>query len=316
MRRALIVGSEGQDGRILFDRLAAEGVSVAGIGRESLRGGNGAELRPARVDTLSEVRQVVDAWRPDEVYYLAAIHQSSQDPAPLDDASLFEKSLRIHVSGIVNFLTAMREIVPHSVAFYAASSLVFGEPSETPQNEATPLRPRCIYGITKAAGMEACRFFRDVHGLHVSVGVLYNHESMFRSANYLSKKIVGAAARIEKGSQEKLVVGDLSAQTDWGYAPDFVDAMVRMVRHDSPADYVVATGEPHTVKEFAEIAFRRVDLDWRDHVVENKALLSRRPITRIGDSSRLRRNTGWEPTVSFRRMVELLTDAERIGHAA
>jgi GDPmannose 4,6-dehydratase len=142
-----------------------------------------------------------------------------------------------------------------------------------------------------------------------SVGILFNHESPLRRPNFLSQKIIRGATAIARGQEEKLVLGDLSARTDWGYAPDFVDAMIRVVRSTPADDYVIATGETHSVEEFAEIAFDRLGLNWREHVVENPGLLTRRSITRIGNPSRLRERTGWRPRVSFAEMIELLIDA-------
>jgi GDPmannose 4,6-dehydratase len=314
MRRALIVGSSGQDGRILFDRLAGEATAVLGMARGSVRCTDDFETAPVDVGCRNEVTRIIERWLPDEVYYLAAVHQASQDAIAADDVALFENSLRVHVTGLIHFLDALKEHRSHASLFYAASSLVFGDVTTTPQTEETPFRPRCIYGITKTAGVHACRFYRETHGLHASAGLLFNHESPLRRPNFVSQKIVRAAAAIAKGHSEKLVIGDLQARIDWGYAPDFIDAMVRIVRQSEPGDFVVATGETHSVQDFVEIAFGSLGLDWRAHVIENRDLLTRPHTTRVGDAGLLRNRTGWRPSVTFRQMVEILLEAAQREH--
>lgn len=315
MRRALIVGSEGQDGRLLTERLAAEGASVGGIGRATVHGALAGRVDRAAVDSRADVRRVLETWKPDEIYYLAAAHGSSQDRFSGDHSGEFDASLCVNFLGIAYLIDATRDIVPQSSLFYAASSLVFGSASVSPQNEATPLDPDSLYGITKAAGVGYCRMARR-SGMRVSIGFLYNHESPLRRSTFISARIVRAAVRIAAGSGEKLVIGDLSARVDWGYAPDFVDAMIRIVRHPVPDDYVIATGETHSVAEFVEIAFSSLGLDWREHVVEDRSILTRQPAVRVGDWSRLRERTGWKPSVSFPEMVSILVHSARDGDAS
>jgi GDPmannose 4,6-dehydratase len=250
MKRALIVGSEGQDGRLLYHRLVEQGYAVLGVGRNSVRSTDGTNYAPVRITCREEVSATVGRWRPDEIYYLAAVHQSSEDRSAMDDAELFDRSVDVHLLGAVNILEASRELTPHAALFYAASSLVFGEPSVTPQDEHAPFRPRCIYGITKTAGVRACRYYRTTHRMHVSCGLMYNHESPLRRPSYVSQKIVRAAVAAAQGDTRKLVLGDFSARVDWAYAPDFIDAMTLIVRCSEPDDYVIATGETHTVQEF------------------------------------------------------------------
>jgi GDPmannose 4,6-dehydratase len=300
MSRAIVIGSEGQDGRILFDRLSNEGDEVVGIGRGS----------PTDVTSRSAVARLLSEFEPDEIYYLPAVHQASQDAVATDDAELLERSLRVHVAGVVNILSELTARQSGASLFYAASSLVFGNPTNEIQDEATPLAPRDIYGITKSAGVHICRYYRAHHGARASVGFLYNHESPLRGPTFVSKRIARAAAAASRGDEVTLVVGDLSARTDWGYAPDYIDAMVRIVRLDKADDYVIATGEAHTVLEFVEAAFEIVGIDWQKHVIEDPTLLTRQPVTRIGNAARLRERTGWKPTVTFQEMVKILVDAE------
>jgi GDPmannose 4,6-dehydratase len=302
MKRVVIVGSGGQDGRLLEQRLHAEGCEVVGIRRD----GPGPDLTQ-REQVAAAMRQ----WQPAEVYYLAAYHHSSQEKTAADPAAIFTRSFEVHVTGLVHYLDAIRLHSPASRLFYAASSLVFGDPPSPVQTEATPFSPRCPYGISKAAGVHVCRHFRETHRVFASAGILYNHESPLRQEKFVSQKIVQAALRIARGEQDKLTLGDLSARIDWGYAPDFVDAMTRLLALPESGDFIVATGETHSVQEFVEIAFDRLGLDWRAHVLEDPALLGRRKASMTGDASKLRQLTGWQPTVDFPGMIAALLPNER-----
>lgn len=228
-----------------------------------------------------------------------------------DTVGLFEKSHAVHVLGLLNFLDAIREAAPQARLFYAASSLVFGDAASERQDERTPVNPRCIYGITKASGLHCCRFYRETHGVFASGGILFNHESAYRQEKFVSQKIIRAVLEIAAGRREKLVLGDLSARIDWGYAPDFTDAMTRILSLDRAEDFVIATGEAHSVGEFVEIAFRLAGLDWKSHVEETPSVLQRRRPVLIGDASKLRNATGWKPSVTFPEMVCLLLEAQR-----
>jgi GDPmannose 4,6-dehydratase len=309
MRRVIIVGANGQDGRILYDRLRDDGCAVLGIARDAVRSTEPGA--PVHVD-ITDRRQVlalVTGWRPDQVYYLAACHHSSEEQADKDTVSLFEQSHAVHVRGLLHFLEAMREVGRATRLFFAASSLVFGNAVTEMQDERTPMNPRCIYGITKAVGVRCCRYYRETHGVFAAAGILYNHESAYRQKKFVSQKIIRAAIGIANGRREKLILGDLSAKIDWGYAPDFADAMVRILALPEPDDFIVATGEAHTVREFAEIVFASLGLDWKAHVEEDASVLHRRRRTLMGNASKLRAATGWQPSVTFAEMVERLATA-------
>jgi GDPmannose 4,6-dehydratase len=299
MRTALIVGSAGQDGTLLSEHLRARAYRVVGVTRG----------QPPALEDAAATAQLVADVAPDEIYYLAAFHHSSEDP-PLEPLALFERSFAVHVVGLLHVLEAMRTRAPRAHLFYAGSALMFGDAADVPQTEATPFAPTCAYGITKTAGLHMCRFYRRTHGLHASVGFLYNHESPLRAAKFVSKKIVTAAWEIQRGTRDKLVLGDLSAELDMGYAPDFVDAMHRIAQLDQPDDFIVATGEKHAIREFVELAFERVGLGWRAHVEENRAVITRRPQLRLGDPSKLVRATGWRPSTTFADMVRVLVDTQ------
>lgn len=299
MRQALIVGARGQDGRLLQAQLAAEGSAVTALGRGDLL-----------LDDSSAVQALV-ASRPEEIYYLAAHHHSSQDAIDSGGLDLYRRSAEVHVAGLVSFLDAIRTSSPGTRLFYAGSSLVFGEPSTEVQNESTPLDPRCVYGITKASGLRFCRYFREKHGVFASGGILFNHESPLRQPKFVISKIIDAALSIARGESALLRLGDLSARVDWGYAPDYVDAMSRILHLPEPGDYVIATGETHTVQEVVELVFSCLDLDWRKHVEESPGILTRKRVVLCGDSRKLRAATGWRPSISFQEMIPLLVEAKR-----
>jgi GDPmannose 4,6-dehydratase len=292
---AVIVGAHGQDGRLLGDRLERAGRSIIRLGR-----GDIDLLNPAAGVAL------VQRHHPRTVYYLAAHHHSSEDPLGDADAELLRKSFDVHVTGLVNILEAMRRCSPSTRLFYAASSHVFGQSDQPLQNELTPLNPTCAYGITKTAGVHCCRYYRNTRGLFASVGILYNHESPYRSPKFVSQKIIRGARAIASGRQDQLILGDLSARVDWGYAPDYVEAMRGILELPKADEFVIATGESHSVQEFVEIVFAALGLDWRRHVRENAAQITKQRRNLSGDASKLKRATGWQPTVSFRQMVEHL----------
>ena len=308
MSRALIIGVNGQDGRILYERLRDDGCTVLGIARGSVRSTGACDCAGIDITDTRQVRTLVANWRPEQIYYLAACHHSSQDRIGDDAITLFEQSHAVHVRGLVHFLEAIRDASPKTRLFYAASSLVFGEAATEVQDEQTPMNPRCTYGITKASGVNFCRFYRETHGVFAAAGILYNHESAYRQEKFVSQKIVRGAIKIANGQHEKLILGDFSMRIDWGYAPDFVDAMVKILALPEPDDFVVATGQAHTVREFVEIVFSRLGLDWRTHVEEDASVLRRKRRTLIGNASKLRTATGWKPSVTFAEMVERLLD--------
>ena len=303
MKKALVVGIGGQDGTLLSDQLQQLGYEVRGVSRSS---------GPSIGDQVATERLVTE-FQPDEIYFLAAFHHSSEDPQ-IEPLELFQHSVAIHVTALLHVLEAIRKHAPRARLFYAASSLIFGDVTETRQTEATSIQPTCAYGITKAAGLQICRYYRRSHSVHASVGILYNHESPLRAAKFVSKKIVKAAWAIKRGTRDKLILGSLAAELDWGYAAEYVDAMRRILALDTPDDFIVATGERHAVREFVELAFGQLGLDWQQHVEENLSLITRPPQCRVGDPRKLTMATGWRPSTSFPAMVKALMDAEE--HAA
>ncbi len=316
MKRALVVGSAGQDGRILADQLRAAGTAVVGVDQNGITYDEGVAAvghssigRALDVRDVTAVRAFVEALGPAEVYYLAAHHHSSEEATDTDVAELFRISVDINLAGLVHLLDAMKRHAPSGRLFYAASSHVFGKPEEPVQNERTPRRPINVYGITKSAGMDAVRFYRD-RGIHASSGILYNHESIYRSEKFVSMRLATAAQRAaaakKLGETLRIEVGSLSAVVDWGYAPDYTMAMQRIVAHPTPDEYVIASGQPHTVAELADAAFEALGLDYREHVSERSGIVQKPGVTLVGDATKLRAATGWKPTITFTEMVSRL----------
>lgn len=299
MKRVLIVGHQGQDGRILSESLRSQGHYVFGVGRGDM------DLTDPQA-----VADLLENEKPDEIYYLAAYHHSSEERSESSDAELFRNSFDVHVLGVVAFLNGMQRVLPGGRLFYAASSHVFGNVDEYPQNELTPFRPVNIYGISKCAGIEACRYYRRMHGVHASCGILYNHESGYRSEKFVSKKIVNGARAILLGKSTGLSLGNLDARIDWGYALDYVESMQAIVAEELPDDYIIATGITHSVKEFVEAVFSRLGLNWEEYVTVDKGLITKneKQGVLVGDFSKLHKRTGWEPKIGFSEMIRLMLE--------
>lgn len=309
MRRAVIVGHGGQDGRILWDQLAAQGFALVGLSRGGRRVHGTGWNSAVDIGDAGAVRDLVGSFQPDQVYYLAAYHHSSQE-STVDDAAVWQASWATHVQGFFHFLDAVRQCRPSTRLFYASSSRVFGMAPAGLQTERTPLRPACLYGITKASGMMLADFFRRTHGIHVSCGILFNHESPLRGAQFVSQRVVDGLAALKVGrTSAPLEIGNLEARVDWGYAPDYTRAMQLIVETDQAEDFVVASGETHSVREMIEIAAAELGLDWAGNVVQSGQILQRAPQGLCGDPSRLRQVTGWQPSLSFAGMVRAMAAA-------
>jgi len=306
MKKAIIIGCNGQDGTYLFRGLQQRGYEIIGIGKDVVRSTFPESIQPIDIVEKKEVYDLLSMYRPDEIYHLAAVHQSSED-IHFDDAEWFRKSFDINVLSLINFLDGIVKYSGHSRLFYAASSHIFGDPVENIQDETTPFSPNCIYGITKYAGVQACRFYREKHAVFASVGILYNHESPLRSSKFISKKIVKAAVAIRNRLQDKLIVGNLDASIDWGYAPDYVEAMYSILQLSSAGDFVVSSGYTHTVRDFIKGVFEYLELEWSKYVKEDPSLITKKVKQNLkGDYSKLNLMTGWEPSVSFDELIKLM----------
>jgi len=312
-KRALITGIGGQDGSLLAELLLEQGYDVSGIVRRS--GASYPNLEPIREridlveadlsDQLALVRALRTA-RPQEVYNLASV---SFVPASWEHPVL---TAELAAVGVTALLEAIRE-VDSTIRFYqASSSEIFGEPRESPQTEDTPLSPLTPYGVAKAYAHFIVRSYRIRYGLHASAGILYNHESPRRPLEFVPRKVAHAAAAISLGLEGELWLGDLDSRRDWGYAADYVRAMWLMVQQDEGDDYVVATGVTRSVRDLVETAFGHVGLDWQEYVHIDESLQrgTAELHNLVGDPAKAQSKLGWQPTVSFEGLVQLMVDAE------
>lgn len=308
MPKALVIGSDGQDGRYLSELLNSKGYDLITVSRSGIKGSvvTACSTPPLSHEALGRLLQFE---RPDEIYYLAAFHNAAEDSL-IDEVELLKNSFETNTLCIAEILGAISQYSPGSRLFYAASSHVFGQPSSEMQSERTPFDPVSAYGISKAAGVQVCKYFRMRQNLYASVGILYNHESPWRQERFLSKKVVASAVRIKRGQQDRLTLGCLDTMVDWGFAGDYVAAMWNILQLENPDDFVIATGILHSVRDFVITAFRLLDLDWSIYVAERKDILTKVPATLCGDASKLRRMVKWQPEVSFERLVHIMIEAE------
>lgn len=312
MKRALITGAGGQDGSLLAEFLLEKGYEVHGVVREDSPNHNLDAVRDrmalvgADLVNRGSLAGLLEAVRPSEIYNLASI---SFVPASWEKPV---ETAQLAAVGVTALLEAIREVDP-SIRFYqASSSEVFGEPTETPQSEATPLSPLTPYGVAKAYGHFITKSYRRRYGLHASAGILYNHESPRRPRHFLPMKVAHAAAMIAAGRQAVVELGDLEARRDWGWAPDYVRAMWLMTQCEVADDYVIATGISHSVSELVAIAFDEVGLDWRRHVVASAEFTRGRAELHnlVGNPTLANTRLGWEPSLSFEQMVRELVRSE------
>ncbi len=318
MPRALITGITGQDGSHLADWLLEKGYEVHGVVRRSStenfeRIAHLADrVRLHQADLLDQLSiiNVFRSVRPDEVYNLAAM---SFVPASWTQPVLTGEFTAI---GVTRVLEAVRLLDPKGIRFYqASSSEMFGKVQETPQRETTPFYPRSPYGVAKVYGHWITVNYRESYGIFACSGILFNHEGPRRGKEFVSRKITDAAARIKLGLQNELRLGNLDARRDWGYAGDYVKAMWLMLQQPDPEDYVIASGESHSVRELVEAAFGYLELDWKKYVVVDPDLTRPAEVDYlVGDASKAHRVLGWRPEVTFRELIHRMVDADLERH--
>jgi len=316
-RRALISGITGQDGSYLAELLLEKDYEVHGIVRRVaiedpdhrlwrirhiLRD---IVLEPASLESYPSVFRVMASVRPDEVYHMAA--QSFVSYSFEDEFS----TLNTNINGTHYMLSACREVMPGSRFYFAGSREMFGESKTSPQDEKTPFHPRSAYGISKVAGFELTRNYREAYRMHASCGILFNHESPRRGFEFVSRKITSNAVKIKLGMAKELKLGNLDACRDWGHAQEYVRAMWSMVQQNEPDDYVIATGETYSVRDFLEMAFSHLGLDYRQYVTVDPQLYRPAEVNRlVGDYSKARERLGWTYTSSLSDLVHEMVDAD------
>jgi GDPmannose 4,6-dehydratase len=310
MKRAVIVGCQGQDGRLLHEYLVKKKYQIIGIDINYIKASYNYSEQPIDITNENQIARLIRTSRPNEVYHLAAFHHSSEDDIHNKNVELFQQSFRINTFSLIYFLEAILKHSPKTRLFYASSSHVFGDNESVIDDENSNINPSSIYGITKAAGLFICRYYRKEYSLFASCGILYNHESSYRTDNFISKKIIKGAIKIKEKQQDEIVLGDIHAEIDWGYAPDYIDAMYKILHLKYPDDFIIATGKKHKVSEFAEIAFKYLGLEWHHYVEEDKNILTRKNIPRVGNPEKLMLKTGWRSTIDFKEMIKVLLTQE------
>jgi GDPmannose 4,6-dehydratase len=312
-KRALITGITGQDGSYLAEFLLEKGYEVHGMVRRSSTE-TFQRLAGFRDDVvlhtgdLLDQRSLVDVLResePDEIYNLAAM---SFVAASWSQPVLTAEFTAV---GVTRILEAMREVVPEARFYQASSSEMFGQVLEVPQRETTPFYPRSPYGVAKCYGHFITVNYRESYGLFAASGILFNHESERRGLEFVTRKVTHGAAAIKLGLAEELALGNLDAERDWGYAKDYVEAMWLMLQHDEPEDFVIASGEVHSVRKLVEVAFAHVGLDPGEHVrIDERYLRPAEVEHLVGDASKAREELGWQPRTSFEEMITRMVDAD------
>ena len=330
VKKALITGITGQDGSYLAEQLLAKGYEVHGVIRRS------SSFNTTRIDHLyqdphepdprlklifgdlndaSSLNTILRTVAPDEIYNLAAqSHVKVSFDVP-------EYTGEVTGMGTLRLLEAIRDLGLKPKFYQASSSELYGKAQEVPQKETTPFYPRSPYASAKAFAFYTTRNYREAYGIFACNGILFNHESPRRGETFVSRKITRAATRIKVGLQETLYLGNLEAKRDWGYAPEYTEAMWLMLQQEKPEDYVIATGETHSVREFAEEAFRCLDLDWKKHVkIDPRYFRLTEVDLLIGDASKAHKVLGWKPKTSFKELVKIMVEAdldlaEREAHA-
>ncbi len=312
-RTALITGITGQDGSYLAELLLTKGYRVAGMVRRS------STLNFERIDHLQDDIELVPGdlldegalihllreVRPSEIYNLAAqsfVQTSFGQPVLTGETTAL---------GVTRLLDAIRVVDPDTRFYQASSSEMFGKVIEVPQTEATPFHPRSPYGVAKVYGHWITVNYRESYDLHATSGILFNHESPRRGLEFVTRKITHTVARIKLGLETELRLGDLEPQRDWGFAGDYVEAMWAMLQQDKPEDFVIATGETHSVREFCELAFSHVALNWSDHVVQDERFMRPAEVDLlIGDPTKARDQLSWQPKTDFPSLVRMMVDAD------
>ena len=316
-KKALITGITGQDGSYLAELLLEKGYEVYGLVRRValedeyhrmsriLHIKDKIHLTPGSLESHASVYKSIKAIQPDEIYHLAA--QSYVGYSFEDEFS----TLNTNINGTHYILSAFRDLVPDARLYFASSSEMFGKVREVPQTEDTPFHPRSAYGISKVAGFDLTRNYREAYGLYACSGILYNHESPRRGFEFVTRIISSHVAMIKRGLTDKLLLGNLDAKRDWGHAREYVKAMWKMLQQNEPDDFVICSGENHSVKEFCEKAFAVAGLDYREHVKMSEKFLRPAEVdTLLGDSSKAKKKLGWEYNLSFDELVREMVESD------
>jgi GDPmannose 4,6-dehydratase len=323
MKRACITGITGQDGSYLAELLLEKGYEVHGLVRRVAledpqhrlvrleRILDRIHLHPASLESFPSLFTVIRDIQPDELYHLAA--QSFVSYSFEDAFSTF----RTNIDGTHFMLESVKQTAPKCKVYFAGSSEMFGKVSEVPQNENTPFHPRSPYGVSKCTGFDLSRNYREAYDMFICNGILFNHESPRRGFEFVTRKISSHVARIKYGLTDRLPLGNLDAKRDWGYAKDYVRAIWLMLQQDEPDDFVTATGRTHSVRDFCQIAFDHVGLNWQDYVEVRQEFYRPAEVNLLlGDATKAKEKLGWEPTCTFEQLVRMMVDHDMARFAS
>ena len=304
MQKAIILGSSGQDGRILYKKLEGLGYEIIGFtknkSKSTIRKFSDLDLR---INSKNDVFNIVERFKPNEIYHLSAYQHSSTEVIADEENEVFNKSIEVNAKSLQIILESIRLFSKKTSLFYAASSSIFGDTETKIQNEDTPFSPIDYYGISKVTGINICEYYRNKENLNISVGIMFNHESIYRKKKFVSYKIIDAAVKIKKGEKNELVLGSLDAKVDWGAAEDYVDAMHLITKKGISENFIIATGKLHTVKDFVSIVFNYLDLDYKKYVKIKPELITKKNKSLCGDITKIKRITGWEPKIKLEEMI-------------
>ena len=320
MKKALITGIAGQDGSYLAEFLLGKEYEVHGLAEPVSGGETGnlwridhilshVHLHKGSVCDIKKVYEIVKSIKPDEIYHLAAKHEVE------NTQQNYKEIFSTNVDSVYFLLSSLKDLKLRSKLFFASSSRVFAGGVFSPQNEKTLTHPSSLYGISKVAGSNIVKFFREKEGLFACTGILFNHESPRRDPFFVTRKISLSVAKIKAGIEKELILGDIEAKRDWGFAGDYVEAMWLILQQENPDDFVVGSGKLHSVKDFLEIAFKSVDLDWKKYVKINPSLKREKEIELLADTRKAKKMLLWEPQKGFSELVcdMVATDVEQLS---
>ena len=312
--KIIIVGHTGQDGSFLLKDLIKKNNTVFCFSSNNIYSTNKwiPKINP-RLSDYKSIKNLVRQFQPNIIYYLAAFQSSSENFEIENEKYIFDQSYNVNTRGLYYFLKSIKNEKLNCRLFYPSSSLIFDN-SSIIKNEESKINPQCIYSMTKFQGMLLCNYFREIHNIYVSVGMLFNHESNFRKDEFISKKIVKNVALISMGIKNSFTLGNLNAKVDWSYAGDFTNAFQKIMKLNSSAEFIIASSEAHTVREFVKIAFDEVNLDWKIYTKIDKSIILRKKFTSIGNTKKLRKLTNWKKRVNFESLVKIMVRQELINY--
>ena len=309
MSRAIIIGYSGQDGTILSNKLKLLNFEVLGITKDKTYSTlKEYDQKVLNISSKADIYNIIKNFKPNQVYYLAAFQSSSAQIIDDEDPNNLKNSFEVNVFSLQYFLEGVYLFSRDTVVFYAASSHIYGDTKTLIQNEETDFSPIDYYGISKVSGINLCKYYREKKSLSIAVGIMYNHESIYRKESFVSIHIIKSAFDILNGDKKHLHIGNLDAKVDWGSAYDYVDAMITLLNKQLSGNFIIATGKQHSVREFVQIVFDQLGLDFEKHVIGANNVNHKKRNNLCGDSSKLQKMTGWSKKTSFYEMITDMVD--------